>query len=73
MQNQHDHQTNQLGNKLGLLRIKEAAGATGLSHKTLRRLIAQGELAHRRLGKTIFIDAADLKPPRIASRAEILG
>ena len=73
MQNHHDHQTKQLGNKLGLLRIREAADALGLSHKTLRRQIARGELAHRRFGKTIFIDLGDLRPPRIASRAEILG
>jgi excisionase family DNA binding protein len=61
------------GNALGLLRVSEAAKLMGVSHKTIRRLIEQGELPHRRFGWLIFIDAKDLMPPRIASRAEILG
>lgn len=58
---------------MGLLRVSEAAKLMGVSHKTIRRLIEQGELPHRRFGWLIFIDTADLMPKRIASRAEILG
>jgi len=58
---------------MGLLRVSEAAKLMGVSHKTIRKRIEQGELPHRRFGWLIFIDTADLMPTRIASRAEILG
>lgn len=63
----------QTPNGLGLLRVAQAAALMGVNHKMIRSLIASGGLPYRRFGKLIFIHKDDLTPPRIASRAEILG
>jgi excisionase family DNA binding protein len=61
------------GNALNLFRISEAAKLLGVSEKCIRSRISRGELPHYRMGWLIFIHRDDLMPPRIASRAEILG
>ena len=61
------------GNALGLLRISESAAFLGVSEKSIRRKIKEGNLPYRRFGWLYFLDKNDLVPKRIATRAEILG
>jgi excisionase family DNA binding protein len=60
-------------NAFGLLRIKEAARAMGVSEKLIRTQIMRGALPFRKFGRIFFIHKDDLLPPRVASRSEILG
>jgi excisionase family DNA binding protein len=51
------------------LRLDEAAGAVGLSRRTLERLIADGELVACRLGRSVVIEVKELE--RLLTRNRI--
>lgn len=46
--------------KAGYIKLSDAAVYTSMSVKTLRRLIAQGELPAYRRGRLIYLRPADL-------------
>ena len=55
-----------------LLSVLEAAERMGVHPATIRRMCAAGELAHRRLGRRLLVDASSMRPAapaRIATLA----
>ena len=51
--------------------LKEAAEALGVCAWTARRMCAAGELASRRAGRRVLVDAASLRPPSREQVAEL--
>ena len=50
-----------------MLSVAEAAKRMGVHPATIRRMCASGELAHRRAGRRLLVDASSLRPADVAT------